>query len=86
MVGLAIAATGTYFAALYDQRFRDGVASIFIGLVLAISATVPARETEVLLIGKAADPMIVAAMMQSSMELDSVANTNGIMTTRLAPA
>jgi cation diffusion facilitator family transporter len=86
LIGLAIAAAGTYFSILYDAPMLDGVASIFISLVLAFSAAVLARETKGLLIGEAADPAIVAAMMQIAKDMDGVANANGIMTLHLAPA
>ena len=86
LIGLAIAAAGTYFSVLYDAPVLDGVASICISLVLAFSAAVLARETKGLLIGEAADPAIVAAMMQIAKDMDGIANANGIMTIHLAPA
>jgi cation diffusion facilitator family transporter len=86
LLGLAIAAAGTYFSVLYDAPVLDGVASICISLVLAFSAVVLARETKGLLIGEAADPAIVAAMMQIAKDMDGIANANGIMTVHLAPA
>ncbi len=86
LIGLAIAAAGTYLSVLYDQPVLDGVASIFISLVLAFSAAVLARETKGLLIGEAADPTIVAAMMRIAGDMDGIANAHGIMTIHLAPA
>jgi cation diffusion facilitator family transporter len=86
LIGLAIAAAGTYLSVLYDAPVLDGVASILISLVLAFSAAVLARETKGLLIGEAADPDIVAAMMQIAKDMDGIANANGIMTIHLAPA
>lgn len=85
LIGLAIAAAGTYLSVLYDAPVIDGVASIFIGLVLALCAGVLARETKGLLIGEAADPVIVAAMMQIARDMDGIANANGIITVHLAP-
>ncbi len=86
LIGLAIAAAGTYFSIRYELPMLDGVASILISLVLACSAAVLARETKGLLIGEAADPEIVAAMMQIAKDMDGIANANGIMTVHLAPA
>jgi cation diffusion facilitator family transporter len=86
LIGLAIAAAGTYFSVLYDAPGLDGVASVFISLVLAVSAAVLARETKGLLIGEPADPEIVAAMMQIAQNMDGIANANGIMTVHLAPS
>lgn len=86
LIGLAIAAAGTFLSVLYDQPVLDGVASIFISFVLAFSAAVLARETKGLLIGEAADPTIVAAMMRIAEDMDGIANANGIMTIHLAPA
>ena len=86
LAGLGIAALGTFLSIRYDFPALDGVASILISLVLAFSAAVLARETKGLLIGEAADPVIVADMMQIAKDIDGVANANGIMTIHLAPA
>jgi cation diffusion facilitator family transporter len=85
LIGLAIAGAGTYLSVLYEAPVLDGVASICIGLVLALSAAVLARETKGLLIGEAADPKIVAAMMKLAKDMEGVTNANGIMTIHLAP-
>ena len=86
LVGLAIAAAGTFASVQFQLPALDGVASILISLVLAFSAAVLARETKGLLIGEAADPVIVAAMMKIAEDMDGIANANGILTIHLAPA
>src|SRR5487761_2576621 len=85
LIGLAIAALGTFLAVRFLLAALDGVASILISLVLAFSASILALETKGLLIGEAADPAIVASMMQIARDMDGVANANGIMTIHFAP-
>ena len=51
LIGIAIAAFGTYMATSLHMPIFDGVASILIGLMLAVTAGVLARESKSLLIG-----------------------------------
>ncbi len=55
LIGLSLAFAGTYLSVRLDLPILDGVASILIGLVLAATAALLARETKGLLIGEAAD-------------------------------
>ena len=62
MAGILIAALGLALSqATGDPRF-DGIASVVIGVLLAVVATFLAREAHGLLIGEAADPEIVAGL------------------------
>src|SRR5665647_2516330 len=54
LIGLAIAAVGTFAAEYYAQPALDGLASIGISLVLALTACALARESKGLLIGEPA--------------------------------
>ena len=64
----------------------DGIASILIGAVLAVTAVLLAWQTKGLLIGEAADPAIVDSIMKIANEMDGIAHANGIITVHLAPA
>jgi len=46
LIGILIAAAGTYAAGRLNMPVLDGVASILIGLVLAATATLLARESK----------------------------------------
>ena len=61
------------------------VASILIGLVLAATAILLARETKGLLIGESADPAIVESIMAIANAMEGVAHANGIITVHLGP-
>jgi cation diffusion facilitator family transporter len=85
LIGLIIAFAGTYLAVTLDLPILDGVASILIGLVLAATAALLAWETKGLLIGEAADQLIVESIMRVANDMDGVAHANGIITVHLAP-
>lgn len=86
LIGLLIAFAGTYLSVTLDLPVLDGVASILIGVVLAVIATLLARETKSLLIGEPADQSIVDAIKRLAEEIDGVAHANGILTVHLAPS
>ena len=85
LIGLAIALAGTILAVRYDQPMFDAVASLAIGVLLATTATLLARETKGLLMGEAADPAIVAALLKFANDMDGVAHANGILTLHIGP-
>jgi cation diffusion facilitator family transporter len=85
LVGLLIAFAGCYLSVSLNLPVLDGAASILIGLVLAVTATLLARETKGLLIGERADPSIVDAITRLAEEIEGIAHANGILTVHLAP-
>jgi divalent metal cation (Fe/Co/Zn/Cd) transporter len=85
LIGLLVAFAGTYLSVALDLPVLDGVASILIGLVLAVTATLLARETKGLLIGERADQSIVDAITRHAEEIQGIARANGILTVHLAP-
>jgi cation diffusion facilitator family transporter len=85
LIGLGIAFAGIYLSIQLDRPVLDGVASILIGLVLAATAALLARETKSLLIGERADQTIVDSIMRITATLDGVARANGVITVHLAP-
>jgi cation diffusion facilitator family transporter len=85
LVGLAIAFVGIYMSTSLNRPVLDGVASIFIGLILAITAVLLARETKSLLIGERADQVIVDSIMRIASTMNGVAHANGVLTVHLAP-
>ncbi|VFU16504.1 cation diffusion facilitator family transporter [Methylocella tundrae] len=85
LIGLLIAFAGCFLSVSLRRPELDGVASILIGVVLALTAVVLARETKGLLIGESADPSIIDAILRLAGEIDGVANANGVLTIHLAP-
>jgi cation diffusion facilitator family transporter len=85
LIGLLVAFAGAYLSIRLDLPILDGVASILISLVLAVTAAFLARETKGLLIGESADPAIVVSLLRIAREMEGVAHANGILTVHLAP-
>ncbi len=85
MVGLGIAFVGVYLSIALERPVLDGMASICIGLVLAGTAVLLARETKSLLIGERADQAIVDSIVGIAEGIDGVAHANGVLTVHLAP-
>jgi cation diffusion facilitator family transporter len=85
LIGLGLAFVGIYFSIALNLPVLDGVASILIGLVLAITAALLFRETKSLLIGERADQEIVDSILRLAGAMEGVAHANGVLTVHLAP-
>ena len=85
LIGLSIAFAGTYFSVRLDLPFLDGIASIFISVLLAATAGLLARETKGLLMGEGADQPIVDSIMHIAEVMEGVTHANGVITVHLAP-
>ena len=85
LLGIAVAALGTWLAGVLDEPRLDGAASIAIGLLLGVVAFVLGRETKSLLIGERADPKLVADSLRTIASFEGVASANGMLTAQLSP-
>jgi cation diffusion facilitator family transporter len=85
LIGIAFAAAGILAADLLDKPVFDGIASILIGLVLAITAGLLAIESKSLLIGERAPPALVEAICRMVEEEPGVSNANSALTAQLSP-
>jgi len=85
LLGLLVALIGIFLAETTGIVIFDGIASIIIGVILAIAATLLARETKGLLIGESADPEIVKAIKEMVDELDPIERTNEVLTMHMGP-
>ena len=56
LAGLVVALIGVVASQLFDLPVLDGVASVIIGVILAVTAGFLAFESQSLLTGEAADP------------------------------
>lgn len=85
LVGLAIAAIGIYLSSALEEPRLDGVAPIFIGITLALAATLLARQTKGLLIGKAANIKTRDSIMKLVAQAEGVIKANDIFSVHIAP-
>jgi len=85
LIGIVIAFIGTFAAAQLDMPVLDGVASIGIGVVLAVTAAFLARESKGLLIGEGARGRTMRSIRQIAAEQPGVERVNDLVTVHLAP-
>ncbi|MEO7549360.1 MAG: cation diffusion facilitator family transporter [Ramlibacter sp.] len=85
MAGIVIAALGTFAATSLNMPALDGAASILIGLVLAATAGLLARESKSLLIGEQADSQLSDSLLRIAEAASPGCKANGVFTVQLAP-
>jgi len=85
LLGLLIALAGVAAAQWLAMPRLDGVASIAIGIVLAISSLLLARETKGLLIGESAHPQVRDAILRIAAADRDVRSANGVLTVQMGP-
>lgn len=85
LIGIAIAAAGIFAADRLQMPELDGIASVLIGSVLAITAAILARESKGLLIGERAGEGISASIIAIAESEAGVMGANGALTVHLAP-
>jgi divalent metal cation (Fe/Co/Zn/Cd) transporter len=86
MAGLVVAFAGILAAQLLDLPVLDGVASVLIGLILALTAVLLAYECKGLLIGESASNRIVEGIRTTAAAAEGVARINEVLTMHLGPA
>jgi divalent metal cation (Fe/Co/Zn/Cd) transporter len=85
LVGVLIAAIGTYAATGLHWPVCDGIASILIGVVLGGVAILLARESKSLLIGEAVSRELQDAIVTIASKHHAVSRVNGLLSAQLAP-
>lgn len=85
LLGLVIALVGIFAAQMLDMPELDGLASVGIAIVLAMTAIFLARETKSLLMGEAADPEVQEHVLRIAAADPAVRRANGIVTVHLGP-
>lgn len=85
LIGLVIAALGIGLSSWTGDSRYDGMASIAIGLVLAVVAVLLARASKELIIGEAADPALIAKLRALLETYPEVKAVNHVRTIHTAP-
>ena len=85
LIGLLIALGGIAAAQALHAPRLDGVASIAIGGVLAVSSLFLARETKGLLIGESAHPHVRDAILEIAARDHAIRSANGVLTVQMGP-
>jgi cation diffusion facilitator family transporter len=85
LIGLLIAFAGVYCSVAWHSPIVDGIGSILIGLVLAVTAALLLRETKGLLIGERADERLVDAILKLAEDVAGVVHAAGVFTVHLGP-
>jgi cation diffusion facilitator family transporter len=85
LLGLGIAFVGILASQILDMPELDGVASIGIAIVLAMTAIFLTRESKGLLMGEAALPAVQEAVLRIAQADPTVRGANGVITVHLGP-
>jgi len=85
LLGLAVAGIGVFASHALDDPRIDGLASIFIGLILGVVALLLAREAKGLLIGESADPVLIADIWDRVAARPQIVAVNHVRTIHTAP-
>ncbi len=85
LIGLALAALGTFASDYFARPELDGVASIGIALVLGVTALTLARESKGLLIGEPASPGLRDAILTTARAIDGIVSAHIAFTVHMAP-
>ncbi|MCK4102525.1 cation diffusion facilitator family transporter [Acinetobacter radioresistens] len=83
LLGLVIALLGVYFSHTLNMPVLDGIASILIGVILAVAALLLGRETKGLLLGETADPLLRQNVLKIAQQDPAVLSANGLITEQL---
>ncbi len=85
LLGLLVAAIGTFLAVTFHQPMLDGVASVVIGMILGGTAVLLVRESKSLLIGERADLHLSRSILAMAAADPFIVSANGLFTVQLAP-
>jgi len=85
MAGIIAAALGLLLSQLTHNPFYDGAASIVIGTILGLTAALLAYESKGLLIGEAADPVLVRNLRELADSQPGVVGVGHVLTVHSSP-
>lgn len=85
VLGLLLAGLGTFLSVTLNNPIYDSLASIAIGVILAVVAVLLAYESRALLIGESADPQILRDVNHLLKEDEKVLQHNFPLTMHMSP-
>ena len=85
MAGIIAAAIGLMLSQLTGNPFYDGAASVVIGTILGFTAALLAYESKGLLIGEAADPVLVRNLRELACDQKGVVGVGHVLTVHSSP-
>lgn len=85
LLGILLAAAGVWSSHRLGDPRLDGIASMLIGLVLALVAVLLAREAKGLIIGESADPVLIRKLRATLEERPEITAVNHVRTLHSAP-
>jgi cation diffusion facilitator family transporter len=85
MAGIIAAAVGLLLSQLTKDPFYDGAASVVIGIILGLTAALLAYESKGLLIGEAADPVLVDSLRRLACDQPGVVGVGHVLTVHSSP-
>ncbi len=85
VLGLIVALVGIALGQLLDVPILDGVASLVIGFILAITAGFLAWECQSLLTGEGVDPQVREAIRRTALAETGVIGVNELLTMHFGP-
>jgi len=85
ITGLLVALLGIALTDVTGNPVYDSIASLLIGLILAVTAIWLAYETKGLLIGESADPEVIKGIEKKVMSYREVRHINDILTMHMGP-
>jgi divalent metal cation (Fe/Co/Zn/Cd) transporter len=85
LIGILIAAASTFAAVALARPEIDGIASVGIGLLLAVTSVFLARESKSLLMGEPAYPFIRKSILSIANAHPGCLRANGLITVQLGP-
>ena len=85
MAGIIAAAVGLMLSQLTGDPFFDGAASVVIGVILGLTAMLLAYESKGLLIGEAADPVLVKNLRELACGQAGVVGVGHVLTVHSSP-
>ena len=86
LLGLIVAGLAIYLGETFQLPILDGIASVIIGLILAITASCLAFECKGLLCGESASERVVYGIKKILKEESNVLYINEVLTMHLGPA
>lgn len=85
LAGLFVALVGNVLSETLDMPVLDGVSSIIIALILAVTAAFLARESQSLLTGEGVAPEVLAALRRMALSARGVDRLNEIRSMHFGP-